>query len=241
MQTNNSDYPQFQDSKDQTQKKTLSQQIYDALKEDIHHFRLVPGDRFSESGTSQRLGVSRTPLREALQRLQSEDFIDVDQKSGWYVKPIDFDYLGELYEFRVLLEMESVARLCKMEAAHPVLDQLGRFWLVPDEERLENGQIVSQHDEIFHSTLVEASGNREMLKIHKHITERIRIVRQLDFTKSKRITATYREHAEILRAIISKDVSTAQHVLRMHIQESADEVKGITLHALMTARSKLIK
>ncbi len=225
----------------QKSKQTLAQRIYDTLKEDIRYFRLIPGDRFSESETSLRLGVSRTPLREALQRLQNEGFIGVDPKSGWYVTPIDFDYLGELYDFRILIEKESIVRLCQLEGERRPLSELCQFWLVPEDQQIKDGHIVSQHDEKFHSVLVEATGNREMLKVHKQITERIRIVRQLDFTKPVRIEATYREHASILRAILDRDITTAQKLLRQHVQASEAEVKGITLHALMAARSRIVK
>lgn len=222
-------------------KQTLAQKIYATIKEDIHRFRLVPGERFSESETSLRLGVSRTPLREALLRLQSEGFIGVEPKSGWYVKQIDFDYIGELYDLRVVLELESVARLCNRESDSPQLQELKSFWLVPASKRLKDGHIVGQHDERFHSALVEASGNREMLKVHKQVTERIRIVRQLDFTRDDRIEATYIEHAKVLRAIIERKLSTAQMLLRSHIEASKIEVRGITLHSLQLARSRLNK
>ncbi len=77
----------------------------------------MPGDRFSEAEIGQRLGVSRTPVREALFRLRNEGLLDVESKSGWFVRPIDFDKLDQLYDLRVMLELASVARLCA--AAEP--------------------------------------------------------------------------------------------------------------------------
>ena len=71
----------------------LAEQAYAQLKEMIHDFRLLPGDRFSENEMGTRLGVSRTPVREALFRLRNEGFLEVESKAGWYVKPIDFDRL----------------------------------------------------------------------------------------------------------------------------------------------------
>ena len=72
----------------------------------------LPGDRFSEAELGHRLGVSRTPVREALFRLRNEGFLDVESKSGWFVRPIDFDRLEQLYDLRIVLEIASVARLC---------------------------------------------------------------------------------------------------------------------------------
>ena len=90
----------------------LAEQVYTELKNQMHEFRLVPGDRFSEVEIGRRLGVSRTPVREALFRLRNEGLLDVESKSGWFVRPIDFDKLEQLYDLRVVLELASVARLC---------------------------------------------------------------------------------------------------------------------------------
>lgn len=219
-------------------RRTLAERIYADLKEDIHSFRLVPGDRFSEVETAQRLGVSRTPLREALLRLRNEGFVDVESKSGWFVRSIDFDHIEDLYDLRVVLELAAVARLCARKNDPPELEDLRRFWLVPESQRETDGQLVGERDEQFHSALVAATGNREMLRVHKDVTERIRIVRRLDFTRRDRIEATYMEHAKILRAIIARKLDTAQLLLRSHIEASKIEVRGITLHALHHARSR---
>ena len=100
----------------------------------IFDFVLLPGDRFSESDLVDRLQVSRTPLRQALQRLQREGFLMVFPKSGWQVSPLDFEVFDQLYDFRVLLETHAVMRLCEMEE-RPVLSSLAETWLVTEAER----------------------------------------------------------------------------------------------------------
>jgi len=83
---------------------------------------------------------------------------------------------------------------------------------------------------------VRAAGNDETARVHWDVTERIRIVRRLDFTRADRIEATYAEHAKILRAVMQKKVDQAQLLLRAHIEQSKAEVRRITLHALHAAR-----
>src|SRR3954451_2951290 len=114
----------------------LAEQVYDTLKAQIHDFQLVAGDRFSEAELAQRLGVSRTPVREALFRLRDEGFLGVESKLGWYVLPIDFGRLEQLYDLRVVLEVASIARLCASTGPSPELDALKAIWLVPPAERL---------------------------------------------------------------------------------------------------------
>ena len=81
-----------------------------------------------------------------------------------------------------------------------------------------------------------AAGNAEMARVHRDVTERIRIIRRLDFTKPARIDATYEEHAKILRAIQRKRGDQAAMLLRAHIETSQAEVRKITLHQVHLAR-----
>jgi DNA-binding GntR family transcriptional regulator len=220
----------------------LAEQVYDALKAELHDFQLVPGDRFSEAELGQRLGMSRTPVREALFRLRNEGFLGVEPKLGWYVLPIDFARLEQLYDLRVVLELASVARLCSsvgdVLGRGAGLDALKAVWLVPQAERLDDPSLVGAHDEQFHAILVRAAGNAETARVHWDVTERIRIVRRLDFTRGDRIDATYAEHAKILRAVIQRKADQAQLLLRTHIEQSKAEVRKITLHTLQAARQR---
>ncbi len=216
----------------------LAEQVYAELKAQMHDFRLVPGDRFSETEIGARLGVSRTPVREALFRLRNEGLLDVESKSGWFVRPIDFGKLEELYDLRTVLESHAVARLCARTEASPELDELKTVWLVPAGERLTDGREVGALDEAFHATLVRAAGNAEIARVHWDVTERIRIIRRLDFTRGDRIEATYAEHAKILRSVIQRKADQAQLLLRTHIEQSKAEVRKITLATLHEARAR---
>ncbi|HTK02608.1 MAG TPA: FCD domain-containing protein, partial [Bordetella sp.] len=103
--------------------------------------------------------------------------------------------------------------------------------------RIRDGKLVARLDEAFHCALVAAAGNSEMAQIHKEVTEKIRIVRQLDFTKEFRVDATYDEHAAILRAILARRADPARTMLKSHIEISKAEVRKITVHMLHQARS----
>jgi DNA-binding GntR family transcriptional regulator len=217
----------------------LAEQVYARLKQRMHDFQLVPGDRFSEAEMAEQLGVSRTPVREALFRLRNEGLVDVAGKNGWSVRPIDFARLEELYELRVLLETTCVDRLCAMATLPPEIEPLKAVWLVPAAERLGDGRRVGELDEAFHATLVRAAGNREMARVHWDVTERIRIVRRLDFTREARIEATYQEHAKILRHVLQRRPEAARLLLGSHIGQSQAEVRKITLHTLYEAKARV--
>lgn len=150
----------------------LAEKVYQALKQDIFEFRLMPGDRFSENEIAERLAVSRTPVRQALFWLEREGYVEVWFRSGWQVRPFDFAYFEELYDFRTVLEREAVRRLCALPplACAETLTALKTFWI--DDARLEDGKAVSAHDEAFHMALVAAAGNQEMARIHAELTEK---------------------------------------------------------------------
>ncbi len=212
----------------------LAGSVYDPLKADIFEFRLLPGTRFSENEVASRARVSRTPVREALFRLEREGYLQVHAKSGWSVRPLDFEALDHFYDLRVVLEGAAVERLC---AGNPkvMLAGLEKIWLVRPRSRLTDGARVARLDEEFHAKLVAAAGNPELARIHQSITERIRIVRRLDFTHPERIAYTYLEHGQILRAILARRLARAVQLLRAHIEESKSEVRKISLHRLHLA------
>lgn len=217
---------------------SLAERAYVQTKKLIFDFAFLPGDRFSEGDLAERIQVSRTPLRQALQRLQREGFLQVFPKTGWQVAPLNFDTFDQLYDLRILLETHALALLCDMPERSG-LRELADIWLVPPEDRLTAHSPVDQLDEAFHATLVSATGNAEMARVHADITERIRIIRRLDFTKQNRVAATYDEHARILNAVIRRRADEAQHLLRAHIAQSKLEVRHITLDMLYQARQRL--
>jgi len=214
---------------------TRAESAYRRIKAAIFDFVLLPGDGFTESDIAERLGMSRTPVREALFRLELEGYVQVAFRSGWSVSPFDFRKLEELYDLRIVLECTAVDRLCAAEPM-PDLGLLKASWLVPEKERLTETTAVAALDETFHATLVSAAGNLEMARVHADVTDGIRIVRRLDFTQPPRVAATYEEHAKILRAILARRADAAKLMLRTHIEASKAEVRKITIHKLHSAR-----
>ena len=215
----------------------LAEQVYGRVKQMIFDFALMPGDRFSETELALRVAVSRTPLRQALQRLEREGFLRMLPKLGWQVSPLDFDTFDQLYDLRVLIECHAAQHLASAEPRAD-LQALAEVWLVAPGERLSDSAAVGALDEAFHARLVEAGRNREMSRVHRGITERIRIIRRLDFTKPARIEATYDEHARIVRAIARRRADEATRQLRAHIEQSKLEVRHITLDMLQRARRR---
>jgi DNA-binding GntR family transcriptional regulator len=223
--------------------RSRADEVYAQLKRDIAEFHLVPGDRFSENELCERLDVSRTPVRQALTRLQQEGLVEVQFRSGWRVLPFDFERFDQLYDLRMVLETTAVRRLCAGDGRvdHALLQELAAVWLVPVEARSTDARQVAQWDEQFHCALVAAAGNGEMARVHLDLTERIRILRRLDFTQQVRMSDTYEEHAKILEAVRHKRGDQAAMLLGAHIATSQTEVRKITLHQVYLARAGALR
>src|SRR5580698_7866150 len=134
----------------------LADSVYEQLKSELFEFRLLPGDRFTEAEVADRSGASRTPVRQALYRLQREGFLDVNFRNGWEVRPLDFSLLDALYELRILLEQTSVRRMANLSPneLNAVLSPLDAIWQVRPADRCGDHAKVAKWDEEYHCSLV---------------------------------------------------------------------------------------
>ncbi|WP_323751471.1 GntR family transcriptional regulator [Marinobacter sp.] len=220
-------------------KASVADRVYAALKDDILEFRLTPGDKFSEGDLGAQLNASRTPVREALYRLQREGYVDVLFRSGWQVKPFDFQQVEELYDLRITLERAAMHKICALPEEPAAVRTLAAIWNPDHPSERAIGSTLRALDESFHCDLVAAAGNREMTRIHREITDRLRIIRHLDFTQDARIGATYSEHAQILKALRAGQASEAADQLTAHIRASQKAVRKISMERITEATEPL--
>jgi DNA-binding GntR family transcriptional regulator len=174
--------------------------------------------------------------------LQQEGFLNVSLRHGWEVRPLDFDKLDALYELRILLEQSSIRRLRdrNAKALQTVLAPLEAIWLVRPAVRCSDATTVAALDEEFHTSLVASSRNSEFARVHLEVTEKIRIMRRLDFTKSSRITATYEEHSSMLKALAHREFDSVVDQLAVHIEGSRAQARRITMLRLQNARKSVL-
>lgn len=218
--------------------------VYLRLREDIFDLRLLPGDKLTEGSVAERFDVSRTPAREALQRLQSDGLMQGYVRGGWEVVPIDIKRFDDLYEMRELIETFAVRKLCTASnASRPAFDDLlgalERVWKVPRKKRSRDGREVAALDEAFHHALVRAADNEELTSAMQRVTDRIRVVRRLDLVYGDCLDETYEEHAAILDALRARKLSRSLERVSRHIEGSHAEVRKLTMHRLQSARTAL--
>ena len=212
--------------------------VYLRLKALIMGFELYPGSRVTETELAARFGVSRTPVREALQRLQFEGYLTVRPKQGCFIREIDIEAIDQHYQVRIALEMCAVELACT-HMPERALKELARQWdpaYQPSEE--PDVEAMSERDESFHLALAEGSGNLVLADYLQRVNQSIHIIRRLDFTNEMRIDLTYQEHHAICQHLIRRDVVAAQQALAQHIRRSQQAAKTLTLEQLSRARAK---
>ncbi|MEI2417969.1 GntR family transcriptional regulator [Orrella sp. JC864] len=197
--------------------------VYDRLRSMAISYVFKPGERLNEVALAKSLGVSRTPLREALNRLCIEGLLRFLPGKGFYCRDLDVQEIYSLYELRKVLEVSAV-RLSMQRAGDgqvrallDFLDQTG-----PDAGALSVSEMVDL-DEQFHERLMEMSGNLEMVRVLRNVNARIRFVRWIDMNRGDR-PASQREHRAVLEALLARDEPACVAVLERHIGRRLDQI-----------------
>ncbi|MFH9613059.1 GntR family transcriptional regulator [Streptomyces pratensis] len=196
----------------------LRERVYEALLELITTRALRPGQHLVESELAGHLGVSRQPVREALQRLNTEGWVDLRPAQGAFVHEPTEEEADQLLSVRTLLEAEA-ARLAAAHAGRPGIDAL--------EELCSQGERAVAADDVdlavatnaaFHAKVMELAGNVVLAELAAQVDRRVRwyytpVARQ-------RGTQSWIEHRELIAAIASRDEQGATAVMRAHTEHT---------------------
>jgi DNA-binding GntR family transcriptional regulator len=204
-----------------------SERAYTTLREDIVEWRLLPGTVLAEVEQSERLGISRTPLREALGRLTAEGLTTTAGSRGVVVSDISLDDIDELFELRETLECRAAALaaergdpanftrlLAELREAPMLLDG-------PDKARRGYYALVGKLDEAIDVEISNSYLAQAMRSLRVHLVR----VRRLAADDAQRLTAAAAEHAAIAEAIAARNPRLAQAATTLHLHRSLSHVK----------------
>lgn len=212
----------------------MAAQVHVDLRRRLLEGRFPVWERLAEERLASSLGVSRTPVREALQRLEREELVVADPGGGYRPQAPDIAHLRDLYEVRMRLEDLSVERAVAADADRERLEALRGEWLGlagkigPEDSDAD----FVYREESFHLGIVEAGGNQALAKMLQGVNDRIRIIRFHDFLIPGRIQATVHQHLGILEKILDRDLAEARRRMQEHIRESASLVEDRAFRAL---------
>jgi DNA-binding GntR family transcriptional regulator len=201
---------------------------YDLLKADILENRLPPGLQATEPEIAVRLGMSRTPVREALVRLQNEGLIELVPRRGIRVVPIAPKDMHDIYQLLTVLEPEAAADVARRGMNRAELEALETA--TADMERaLEHGDLDgwAAADDRFHRTLLSYSTNERLTAFLNTLFDQAHRARMITLRLRETPTKSTVEHRDILQAILSGDAQKTREVFRRHRERSAAELVRI--------------
>ena len=200
--------------------KPLREIVSDALRQAIRDGILPPGERLMEIPLAEELGVSRTPIREAIRILEQEGLIVMIPRRGTYVADMSLKDVTEVFELRCILE-ELAAELAaeritneEIEALEQHLVEIGNYM---NENNLDK---VVQADILFHEILYKASRNDRLVEMINNLREQTLRFRTLSMSQTGRLAKTWDEHRQLVEAISDRDVERARQIARIHMEES---------------------
>lgn len=200
--------------------------IYERIKTMAMTFAIHPGERVNEVELSKALNVSRTPLREALNRLMVEGFLTRAPNRGFSGRALDAKQVYDLYELRLAIEKATVRSACE-RATGDELAELERF-VKASKDRPEDTEAASllALDEQFHERIAELTRNPEMVRTLRSINARIHYVRWIDMREGQR-KHTQQEHLQIVRALRDRDPEQAANLIDGHISMRLDQIVDV--------------
>ncbi|AEI83136.1 transcriptional regulator GntR family (plasmid) [Cupriavidus necator N-1] len=200
--------------------------IYERVKNMAATFELRPGERINEIDLSKQLDVSRTPLREVLNQLMVEGFLERTTNKGFVSRPLDVKQIFDLYEYRLSLET-AIGRLACQRATDDEIVQLERSVqedaAVPEDS--DSNQLLAL-DEAFHMRLAHLTRNDEFVRALSNVNARIHYVRWIDMRNGRR-PYTQAEHMQIVQALKARDEVALVKLLEGHIARRKEQITEV--------------
>ena len=200
--------------------KRLRDVVCEALREAITSGILQPGERLMETQIAEELGVSRTPVREAIRKLELEGFVIMMPRRGTYVADLSMKDINEVFEIRTSLEVLA-AGLAAERITEEELEQLNRL-LVKISEYIEAGDLdkIVETDVAFHDILYRASRNNRLVAIINNLREQTSRFRSISLGHPGRLQETLKEHRRLVDAISQRDPELAQQMAHEHMENA---------------------
>lgn len=213
---------------DEYQEVSLSGRVFQKIRDDILSGRYKEHDELRENTIGKELGVSRTPVREALRQLELEGLVTIIPNKGAYVTGISMKDVQDIYAVRSLLE-GLCARWATENITEEQMDELDEIILLSEFHMKKSGRYnadqVTTMDGRFHTVLYEASGSRILSRVLMDYHKYLRMARKTSVISEERARKSIREHKQILRAIRDKDANLAEQLANEHIMHAMQNLK----------------
>jgi DNA-binding GntR family transcriptional regulator len=201
-----------------------SDRAYDVLRDDILEWQLAPGTILGEVEQATRLGISRTPLREALARLVADGLVETQAGRGLVVAPATVESVRELFEARLPLEQEAAALAARRRDPRVFeqlrIDMSDAGPLLDDPRRHAYYELVRRFD----AAMDDAVGNPYLVSALRGLRTHLARIRRLSHDNPERLAAAASEHVLIIDAILAGDADLARSATAVHLHRSLSNI-----------------
>ena len=220
---------------EQNLSKSLKQVAYETLKQKIVSCEILPGSTLTEDMLCEMLNASRTPVRDAISRLEQEHLVSIKPKKGIRVNRVSMNSIRELFEVRCLLEPAAVLKYCNRipDEVYARYTQLFRRQNLPAEEYF-------RVDDEFHQMFITASNNRYFQSVYAMIADQVQRYRVLTANRPRDEIAQ-EEHYEIAASCIRGEWGTASRLMLEHIENSKLAIVQYVLDTNRNARNVFLE
>ncbi|MCB1334787.1 MAG: GntR family transcriptional regulator [Roseivivax sp.] len=210
------------------QKSTRVKDAYTAIKVAIRSNQIPAGFQATEAEFATRLGMSRTPVREALIRLEAEGLVEMIQRRGARVLPIRTEDMREIYDILMTLEPEAAANLAVRNISQAQLEPLAQATTEMESALAQDEpEIWAEADDRFHMMLLDMSDNRRLRNFVRSLHDQAHRARMITLRLRSDLTQSTREHREIMRHIIDGEADAVRALYRQHRARSSSEILRI--------------
>ncbi|MDD2233296.1 MAG: GntR family transcriptional regulator [Desulfitobacteriaceae bacterium] len=195
--------------------KPLREIVFESMRDAIISGVLKPGERLMEIQLAEEMGVSRTPVREAIRKLELESFAVMIPRKGAYVAGVSYKDFAEVFEMRTALE-GLAAGLAAERITADEIEQMERVLLLPDAEEMDLEKIV-ERDTDFHDLIYKASRNNRLQQMLANLREQIQRFRATSLAVPGRYIDAVKEHRVIVEALAEHNSELAKELMETHI------------------------
>ena len=205
-------------------KVSQKEKSYKGIKQAIISYEIKPGEPLIEKQIADKLGVSRTPVREALKELKSEGLVKIIPRKGAFVAEISSRDIEEIFLLREILECTAIKMAISRIKEEDLIEIESSFNSINEDIKIKNYQNVLYVDIKFHNFIVDSSGNRRLCQFIGILNEQIYRLRYLSATAPSRLIKSRQEHEGILEALKKRDKDLAEQRLRQHIRNIKNNI-----------------
>jgi DNA-binding GntR family transcriptional regulator len=207
--------------------KPLRELVFDALREAILSGTLKPGDRLMEVQLAEEMGVSRTPVREAIRKLELEGLVVMVPRKGAYVSGLSLKDAADLFEIRQSLEGLAASLAAERITDEEIKMLEDSFKQLVEATKSQVVEDIMKKDADFHQVLFNATRNDRLTQIISNLKEQIDRFRLKSFSNPSRMKSILKEHKNILDAIKDRDTDRAEKLAKQHIENVETNVMNI--------------